>query len=152
MARIYSGKKGRSGSNKPISKVKPKWVKQTSEEVEKLIADLAKSKYSSAYIGNVLRDRYGVPDSKLVTGKTVSRIIRENNLYPDYPEDLLNLFKKVVTVKDHLNLNKSDKHTKRGLQNLEAKIRRLIKYYGREGKIPKGFAYDYQKVKLLVQK
>ena len=152
MARIYSGKKGRSGSKKPVTKAKPKWVKQTPEEVKKLIVDLAKSKYSSAYIGNVLRDRYGVPDSKLVTGKTVSRIISENNLYPDYPEDLLNLFKKVVTVKEHLNLNKSDKHTKRGLQNLEAKIRRLIKYYAGEGKIPKGFAYDYQKVKLLVQK
>jgi len=152
MARIYSGKKGASGSKRPVSKVKPKWVKQTAEEIKNLVIELAKTKYSSAAIGTVLRDKYGIPDVKLITGNTISRMVKDNKLYPDYPEDLLNLFKKVVKIKDHLNLNKADKHTKRGLLNLEAKIRRLIKYYAREEKIPKGFVYDYQKVKLLVQK
>ena len=152
MARIYSGKKGKHTSHKPAIKVKPKWVKQTAEGVENLVIELAKNKYSSAMIGTLLRDRYGVPDAKLITGKTIGQIMKDNKLYPDYPEDLLNLFKGVVTVREHLNLYKKDKHSRRGLANLESKIRRLIKYYSREGKIPKGFAYDYQKVKLLVQK
>ena len=152
MARIYSGKKGKASSRKPPIKVRPKWVKQTSEEVENLVIELAKKKYSSAMIGTILRDRYGIPDAELIGGKTISQIMKSNKLYPDYPEDLLNLFKKVVTIREHLNLNKGDKHTKRGLSNLESKIRRLIKYYARERKISKDFAYDYQKVKLLVQK
>ncbi|MBI4009993.1 MAG: 30S ribosomal protein S15 [Candidatus Aenigmarchaeota archaeon] len=152
MARIYSGKKGKSGSHRPVLKIKPKWVKQTAEEVEKLVVELAKSKYSSSDIGIALRDRYGIPDVKLIANKTIGQIIKENGLQPNYPEDLLNLFKKVVVIKEHLSANKSDKHTKKGLENLESKIRRLIKYYTREEKIPKGFVYDYQKVKLLVQK
>ena len=152
MARVYSGKKGKAGSKRPAVKTKPKWVKQTPEEIEQLILELAKSKNSSAMIGTILRDRYGIPDIKLIIGKTVSHVMRENKQYPDFPEDLLNLFKKSVTVREHLKLNKSDKHTLRGLSNLEAKIRRLIKYYSREGRIPKDFTYDYQKVRLLVQK
>lgn len=152
MARVYSGKKGKHGSHKPAIKAKPKWVKQSAEDVEKLVIELAKNKYSSAIIGTMLRDRYGVPDVKIVTGKTVSQIMRENDLYPDYPEDLVNLFKKAVKVREHLNLSKGDKHSRKGLQNLESKIRRLIKYYAREGKVSKGFSYDYQKVKLLIQK
>lgn len=152
MARIYSGKKGESGSKKPPSKVKPKWVKQTPEEVEKLVVELSKNKYSSAVIGTILRDSHGIPDVKIITGKTVSKIMRENSLYPDYPEDLMNMFRQAIRVSEHLNLNKGDKHSKRGLKNLEAKIRRLIKYYAVTNKVPKGFQYDYQKVKLLVQK
>lgn len=152
MARIYSGKKGKAGSKRPVNKIKPKWVKHTPEDTEKLVVELAKNKYPSAFIGTILRDRYGIPDVKMITGKTVSEIMHENKIYPNYPEDLLNLFKKVVVVKEHLNVHKSDKHTKKGLENLESKIRRLIKYYSREGKVPKEFAYDYQKVKLLIQK
>lgn len=152
MARIYSGKKGSHGSKKPAVKIRSKWVKQTNKEVEDLVANLTKEKYSSAMIGTILRDRYGIPDVKVITGKTINQIIRENNLHPEYPEDLLNLFKKAIRVKEHLNLSKGDKHSKKGMENLESKIRRLIKYYAREGKIPKGFSYDYQKIKLLVQK
>ena len=152
MARIYSGKKGRHGSHKPAIKTKPKWVKQSVGEIENSVIQMGKNKYSSAMIGTILRDKHGIPDVKSVTGKTVSKIIQENKLYPDYPEDLLNLFKKAVKVREHLSLNKSDRHSKKGLENLEAKIRRLIKYYTREEKVPEGFTYDYQKARLLVQK
>ena len=152
MARIYSGKKGRHGSHRPPTKTVPKWVKLTKDDIEKLVVELAKNKSSSATIGTVLRDSYGVPDAKVITGKSITQIMHENNIYPEYPEDLLNLFKKAVVLKEHLQTRKADKHSLRGLNNLESKIRRLVKYYSREGKIPKGFIYDYQKVKLLVQK
>ncbi|MEM5781969.1 MAG: 30S ribosomal protein S15, partial [Candidatus Aenigmatarchaeota archaeon] len=34
---------------------------------------------------------------------------------------------------------------------LESKIRRLIKYYVREKRLPEGFTYDPEKAKLLIE-
>ncbi len=152
MARMYSRKKGKHGSKKPIAKVVPKWVKYDKDEVEKLVIQLAKKGYQSAQIGTILRDSYGIPDVKLITGKSISQIMKENKLYPQYPEDLLNLFKKAVLLSEHLAVHKKDKSSKRGLQNLESKIRRLIKYYIRKGRLPKDFVYDPERIKLIVQK
>jgi small subunit ribosomal protein S15 len=152
MARMYSRKKGKHGSKKPAVKTIPKWVKLDKAEVEKLVVQLAKERKSSALIGLILRDQYGIPDVKTITGKSISQIMREHNAYPELPEDLLNLFKKAVRLREHLAVHKKDKSSKRGLENLESKIRRLIKYYAREGKIPADFVYDPEKVKLIVQR
>jgi len=78
--------------------------------------------------------------------------MEENKLYPEYPEDLMNLFRNVVNLREHLARNKADKSSVKSLENLESKIRRLLKYYVREGKISKDFIYDPEKVKLIVQK
>ena len=103
-------------------------------------------------IGTILRDQYGIPDVKMITGKTVSRIMKDRKLYPEMPEDMLNLLKKVVNLREHLERNKADQLSKKGLLNLESKIRRLGKYYSREGMLPKGWRYDPTKAKLLIQK
>ena len=103
-------------------------------------------------IGTILRDQYGIPDSKIVTNKNISRIMQENKLYPDMPEDMLNLLKKSVLLRGHLARNKADKHSRKGLENLESKIRRLGKYYSRVGALPEDWRYDPEKAKLLVQK
>lgn len=152
MARVYSRKKGKHGSKRPPVKVLPRWVKAEKEQVEKLVAQFGKERVKSATIGTVLRDQYGIPNIRLVTGKTVSQILRENNLYSEMPEDLMSLFKKAVDLREHLGVNKKDKAALVGLEHLESKIRRLIKYYTREGKIDPKFAYDPEKVKLIVQK
>jgi small subunit ribosomal protein S15 len=152
MGRIYGKGKGKHGSKKPPIKVVPKWFKGSPKEVEDLVIKLAKERYSSAMIGTILRDQYGIPDVKLITGKKISQIMKENKLYPELPEDLLNLFKKAVNLREHLERNKADKHSRRSLSNLESKIRRLIKYYRREGKVPPDFVYDPEKAKLIVQK
>ncbi len=152
MARVYSGKKGKSASHKPPFKVVPKWSKMDKGEIEKLIIDLAGKKYTSAMIGTVLRDTHGVPDSSTVTNKSVTRIMRENNVYPEFPEDLMFLLRKAVELRKHMGYNKGDKHSQRGLQNLEAKIRRLTKYYVREKKLPGGWRYDPEQAKLIVEK
>jgi len=34
---------------------------------------------------------------------------------------------------------------------LESKIRRLIKYYVKENKLPKGFVYEPERAKLLIE-
>lgn len=152
MARVYSGKKGKHGSKKPPLKAAPKWFKMKKEEVEELIVKLAKERYSSPVIGTILRDQYAVPSVKLATGRSVVQIMKENKLYPEMPEDMLNLLKKAVILREHLTRQKSDHHSLKGLQNLESKIRRLGKYYSRTGIIPKGWKYDPEKAKLIVQR
>jgi small subunit ribosomal protein S15 len=152
MARMYSRKKGKHGSKKPPIKTAPRWVKYKKNEVEELVIKLAKERHTSATIGTILRDQYGIPDVKLVTGKTISKIMRENKLYPEMPEDLLSLLRKVVNLREHMEKNKADKLSQKGLENLESKIRRLGKFYSREGILPKDWRYDPTKAKLLIQK
>lgn len=79
MARIYSGKKGKHGSKKPPIKVYPRWLKLKKTDIEKIIEELAAKKYTSSQIGTILRDQYGVPNTKIVTGKTITQIMREKN-------------------------------------------------------------------------
>lgn len=152
MARIYSRKKGKSGSKKPVIKRLPKWSRYKKNEVEELVVKLAKKRHSSASIGTVLRDRYGIPDVKLITGKSISEIMKANKYYPELPEELMNLLKRSVNLRDHLEKNRSDKHSKKGLENMESKIRRLGKYYIRKGVLPKGWKYDPKQAKLIIQK
>jgi len=103
-------------------------------------------------IGLILRDQYGIPDVKLITGKKISQIMKEHGLYPEIPEDLLNLLRKAVKLREHLEKHKKDKHSRRGLENLESKIRRLVKYYIRRKVLPKDWTYSPERAKLLVQR
>jgi len=114
--------------------------------------ELAKQRKTSAQIGTVLRDEYGVPDVKAATGKSVAQIMKENDIYSELPEDMISLLRKAVKLRAHLESNKADKHSKKGLENLESKIRRLGKYYVRKGKLPKGWKYSPEEAKLIVQK
>jgi small subunit ribosomal protein S15 len=152
MARMYSRKKGKHGSKKPPVKIAARWIKYKKADVEKLVIDLAKERHSSAEIGIILRDQYGIPDVKLIAGKTISKMMRESKNYPSMPEDLLNLLKKAVVLREHLERRKSDKLSQKGLENLESKIRRLGKYYSRKDFIDEDWKYDPEEAKLVVQK
>ncbi len=149
MARMHSRKKGKSGSKKPL--VPAKWVEYDAKEVERLVLKLAKEGLQTASIGRVLRDQYGIPSVRAVTGKKIAKILEENNMLPKIPEDLLNLLKRAVNLRDHLTKHKKDYTSKHGLELLESKIRRLIKYYVRKGKLPRDFTYDPERAKLLVE-
>jgi small subunit ribosomal protein S15 len=151
MARMHSRKKGRAGSKRPSTKTTPKWVRYKKEEIEKIVIKLAKEGNSTSNVGSILRDQFGVPSVKLITGKTISQILKEEKIYPKYPEDILNLLKKSVNLRDHLEKNKADSTSKRGLELLESKIRRLGKYYVRRKVLPPDWKYDPEKAKLLVQ-
>jgi small subunit ribosomal protein S15 len=78
--------------------------------------------------------------------------MKESKIYPEYPEDLFNLLKQAVNLRSHLERNKRDYTSKRGLELLESKIRRLGKYYVRTGVLPEHWHYDPEQAKLLVQK
>lgn len=150
MARMYSRKKGKSGSKKPLQKT-AKWVDYKPEEVEDLVIKYAKQGLQSAKIGSILRDQYGVPSVKVVTKKTIAQILKENDLYSKLPEDLFNLLKRVVELRVHLEKNKRDYQSYRGLELTESKVRRLAKYYIRKGLLPKGWKYDPEQAKLLIR-
>jgi small subunit ribosomal protein S15 len=152
MARMYSGKRGKSGSHKPPVKIVARFVKLKKEEVERLVEELVKKRLTSAQIGIILRDQYGVPDVKTITGKSITQIMKEKGVYPEIPEDLMNLMRRAVNLRAHLEKNKADKHSLRGLQNLESKIKRLGKYYSKKGILPPDWEYSPEKAKLLTQK
>jgi small subunit ribosomal protein S15 len=122
------------------------------EEIEKIIVDLAKKGYSSAQIGLILKDKYNILKPKKYLKEKISKIMQKHGIYPEIPEDLLFLLKKAVNLHEHLQRHKKDKHSKRGLELLESKIRCLAKYYIRKGKLPKNWKYSYEEARLLVQK
>jgi len=139
MARMYSRKKGKSGSERPLNRESPEWVTLSSAEVEKLIKKLSSEGISPAHIGLRLRDEYGVPDVKALTGKRLSTIIEA--VEGALPSDLSDLLSKATHLKGHLLTARKDLSSKRGLDFTEAKIRKLAKYYVSSGKLPKTWKY-----------
>lgn len=129
----------------------PSWVEYSPEDVEALILKLAKGGRTPSVIGGILRDQYGIPNVKSITGKRINRILEENKMAKDIPEDIMNLIKKAVNLREHIDTYKKDAHSKRGLQMTEAKIMRLTKYYKRVGKLPRDWNYNPQTAKLLVK-
>lgn len=151
MARMHSRKKGVSSSTKPSRKVAPGWLKYKSKEVELLIVKYAKEGKNPSQIGIYLRDKYGIPNAKLVTKKSISQILKEKKLLKEIPEDLMALIRKAVLVRKHLGENHKDMPAKRGLQLTESKIKRLTKYFKQKGKLPLTWRYDPKRIKLVVE-
>tara|TARA_B100000767_G_C19415658_1_gene389863 strand:- start:140 stop:586 length:447 start_codon:yes stop_codon:yes gene_type:complete len=148
---MHSNGKGSSGSNKPNSKMPPTWSNGNKEEVEELILTLSKEGNSTAVIGTILRDRYAVPDVRLVTGERISQTLSKNNIVPSYPEDMMNLMRRALGLIDHLNSNKKDIHNRRQLELCESKIRRLARYYKGNGNILESWTYKRDQLRLMVE-
>ena len=141
MARMHSRRKGKSSSKRPPHATIPEWISNTPEEMETKIIELAKQGLTSAMIGTVLRDTYGIPSSKLVIKQKISEVLKKEGIYPEYPEDFRNLVRKAMLLRRHLDAHPKDLHSRYGLEKLESKIRRLMKYYQKKGIIPKTFRY-----------
>ncbi len=134
-----------------MNKKAPNWTKYTPEEVEKLVIKLAKEGHTQAEIGNILRDSYGIPSVKAITGKKIGKILFDAGLASKVPEDLKNLILKAVNLRRHLKENKKDKHSTRGLQIVEARIRSLSRYYKRKGKLPQDWKYVPERAEFLIK-
>ncbi|MFB6076494.1 MAG: 30S ribosomal protein S15 [Candidatus Aenigmatarchaeota archaeon] len=151
MARMHSRKHGKSGSTKPSRDKAPEWVKYSKDEIIKLVKKLAKKEKTPSEIGTILRDKYGIPSARKITGKKIGKILEENDLNPEIPQDLFDLLQRAVNVRDHLEENPSDSFSIHGLESIESKIRRLVKYYKQKGKLPEDWKYDPEKARLLVK-
>ena len=152
MARIHARRRGDSGSVRPHRSEAPAWSNTDVKAIEKVIVDLKKEGYSSSKIGLVLRDQYGVPDVKLVMGKRIDQIIKENGLQSEIPEDLRNLMMKALGLRKHIVENRNDLHNKRQLQLTESKVRRLVKYYVSSGRLPGGWSYKPETAEILLSR
>ncbi len=151
MARMYTHRRGKSGSSKPHSEELPEWSNTDKGEVEKLVMQLHADGHSTAMIGTVLRDQHGVPNPRAVLGKRISQVIQENGKEGTYPEDLMNLMRKAVGLIDHMQSNRKDLHNSRSLALIESKIRRLANYYRSKGRLEQDWKYKRDQVRLMVE-
>jgi len=151
MARIHARRKGKAGSTRLLRKKHPDWSSLNPREIESLALELAKSGKSTSEIGLILRDQYAVPDIKIATGKKVSKILEENNIKPEIPEELRNLISRTLQLKKHIEDHKKDLKNQRNLSLIESKIRRLTKYYHAQGRLPKDWKYSPEQAKLMFE-
>merc|ERR1712164_193490 len=93
-------------------------------------------------IGVTLRDSFGVPQVKTVTGNKILRILKVHNLAPSLPEDLYHLIKKAVQMRKHMDKNRKDKDSKFHLVLVESRIHRLARYYRRTKQLPANWKYN----------
>lgn len=151
MARLHAKRKGKSGSTRPFLKANPEWVAMETPDIEATVVRLHQEGLSAASIGTRLRDAYGVPNVHLATGKSVNQILAAKNLKPALPEDLASLIKRAASLQVHLQDHAKDLSNKRGLQLIESRIRRLSKYYKREGILPADWDYSAKLAELQVK-
>ena len=124
MGRMHAPGKGLAGSAIPYKRTPPSWVtvKHSPESVEDQIIKLAKKGLMPSQIGAYLRDSLSIPQVKCVTGNKILRILKKNGLAPEIPEDLYMLIKKAVSMRKHLDKNRSDKDSKFRLILVESRI------------------------------
>ena len=151
MARVHARRRGTSRSRAPSREEAPDWQPLEKNEIKEIVAKLAREGKTGAYIGLVLRDQYAVPDVKLATGQSMTEILKEANLAPQLPEDLQNLMKRAVHLQGHLATHRRDLHNRRGLALIEARIRRLARYYREAGKLPADWRYSAETAQLVVE-
>jgi len=141
--------KGISHQTRPVTKRPPAWCRYTAEEVEALIMRLSKEGQPPSKIGTIIRDQYGVPLVKPITGKSVTQVLKERGVVSTLPEDLENLLRKATRLHVHYDKNKADLHNKRSLQIVEAKIYKLSRYYKREGVLATYWKYSPKAIALF---
>ncbi len=152
MARMHARRRGISRSIRPYRIETPEWSNRDRDAIINMIVDMRKKGMSSAEIGLELRDKHGVPSVKLVTGKKIDKILNENELRSEIPEDLRNLISKALGLRKHLSENKKDLHNKRQLGLTESKVRRLVKYYVKSKRLPAGWVYKPETAEILLSK
>jgi small subunit ribosomal protein S15 len=151
MSRIHSGRKGRAGSHRPYPLTKPEWVSATTEELVTQAVQLSKTGLIAAQVGQALRDSYGIPSARAVTGKRLGALLAEAGVQPEIPEDLQGLLKRVVHLQRHLETHPKDLANRRGLSLMESRIRRLAQYYRQRRRIPENWRYSAAGAALQVE-
>ncbi len=151
MARMHTRRKGQSGSKRPSTLRAPEWFDKDAAWVEQKVIELAKAGNTPSMIGMILRDQYGIPLVRVITGKRIMDILRENNLERQVPEDLRNLIARAARIRRHLEENRKDFVSKRGLQLIESKIHRLSRYYRKKKVLPADWKYSPEQAAVLLR-
>ena len=147
---MHSGGKGISSSALPYKRRPPSWLQVSSSQVGEHIVKLARKGMYPSQIGVTLRDKFGIPQVKSVTGNKILRILKKNGVAPEVPEDLYHLMKKALSVRKHLEKFRKDKDSKFRLILIESRIHRLTRYYKRAKKLPATWKYDVATASAIV--
>ena len=86
MGRIQCKGKGKgiSSTITPFRRKIAKWVSHTPKTITELIVAMAKKGSSPSQIGVAIRDKEGVPSTKLLTGQKIVRILKKNGKSGSY--------------------------------------------------------------------
>ncbi len=141
MGRLHTHRHGKSHTIRPATLRVPSWITLNPKEIEELVVKYSKDGLTPSQIGLKLRDQHSIPLIKPITKKSIGKILQENNLQAEMPEDLDNIVKKAVGLQKHLKTNKGDNRNIRSLELIEAKVHRLSVYYKRIDRIPKNWKY-----------
>jgi small subunit ribosomal protein S15 len=141
MGRLHTHRHGKSHTIRPATLRAPSWITQSPKEIEELVVKYSKDGLTPSQIGLKLRDQHSIPLIKPITKKSIGKILQENNLQAEMPEDLDNIVRKAVGLQKHLKSNKGDNRNVRSLELIEAKVHRLSVYYKRVDRIPKNWKY-----------
>eukprot|EP00919_Chromeraceae_sp_WS-2016_P055920 GHVR01132793.1.p1 GENE.GHVR01132793.1~~GHVR01132793.1.p1 ORF type:complete len:152 (+),score=17.49 GHVR01132793.1:81-536(+) len=150
MGRMFGGNKGISSSALPYKRKPPTWLKTKPETIVQDICKLAKKGLPPSQIGVHLRDSQGIPQVRFVTGNKILRILKAHGMAPELPEDLYHLIKKAVSIRKHLEKNRTDKDSKFRLILIESRVHRLARYYKKTKKLPSNWKYVSQTASTLV--
>jgi len=150
MARMYGKGKGISRSALPFKRSVPTWCKTPATDIVKTILQFSRKGMMPSQIGVTLRDQTGIPRVKAVTDNTIVRILRKAGMAPEIPEDLYCLMRKAVSIRKHMERNRSDKDAKFRLILVESKIHRLARYYKSHKKIAPTWKYTAAKASTAV--
>ncbi|MEM0094817.1 MAG: 30S ribosomal protein S15 [Candidatus Micrarchaeaceae archaeon] len=153
MARMHTRKHGKSKSRKPAVEIgsMPQGLAMSKDEVRKIIVSYAKQNMPEQLIGQKLKDEHKVLYLKQLFGKRLTKVLEEEGVRREIPQDLLYLLKKAVVIRNHLAANHKDTYNRIRLSRVESKIWRLTKYYKRKGVLPESWRYDHEKAALLVK-
>ena len=150
MGRMYSTGKGIARRCLPYRKAPPSWVQLSTTDLCDQIIKLARKGSTPSQIGVTLRDSYGIPQVKGVTGSKVLRILKKNGLAPQVPEDLYMLIKKAIAVRKHLEKFRKDRDAKFRLICIESRIHRHARYYRNVKSLPPTWRYNSKKADTLI--
>ncbi len=121
------------------------------EEIEKLITEYTKQGISPTLIGQYLKDKHNVPYIRAAMKKRLGAFLKEKKLEGELPQDLVDLIRKALRMRRHLESNKQDVHNRVSLGKIEAKVWRLSRYYKKEGVLPADWKYDPEKAALTIK-
>ena len=120
---------------------RPEWVTTDTGEFTTQAIQLARGGLSAAQVGMTLRDSYGVPSIRAITGKRMTEVLTAGGIKAELPDDLQSLLKRVVHLQRHLAQHPKDLANRRGLSLMESRIRRLARYYRQRKVLPADWTY-----------
>merc|ERR1711896_24602 len=141
---------GISGSALPFRRKSPAWTTMSPSNITDLIVKNAKKGLTPSQIGVLMRDVYGIPQVRFLTGKKILRTLKKRGCAPSIPEDLYHLIKKAVAMRKHMDRNRKDRDCKFRLILTESRIHRLTRYYKKTGNVAANWKYESGKASALV--